>query len=108
MIFLLVALLAVAPGCASAAKVPPSFFGVMADGPLLFNGFNDQSEFDLMSQSGVETIRMAMPWSAMEPQPGQYDFAEKHVDSALRLSPHYYNTEAEVDAAVEALRESTR
>ena len=75
-ILLLVALLTVAPGCASAAKAPPNFFGVMADGPLLFNGFNDQSEFDLMSSSGVETIRMAMPWSAMEPQPGQYDFAD--------------------------------
>lgn len=34
---------------------------------------------------------------------GQYDFAEKGVESAIRLSPHYYNSEAEVDAAVEAV-----
>ncbi|MFC0629463.1 aminotransferase class V-fold PLP-dependent enzyme [Kribbella deserti] len=27
----------------------------------------------------------------------QYDFADKNVEWALRLSPHYYNTEAEVD-----------
>ena len=34
---------------------------------------------------------------------GLYDFAEKGVDSAVRLSPHYYNTESEVDAAIEAI-----
>ncbi len=66
-------------GCSSsagAAKVPPKFFGVMADGPLLYNGFDDQSEFDLMKRSGVQTIRMAMPWSNMEPQPGLLNFAD--------------------------------
>jgi selenocysteine lyase/cysteine desulfurase len=31
---------------------------------------------------------------------GQYDFADKNVESAIRYSPHYYNTEAEVDAAI--------
>ena len=36
---------------------------------------------------------------------GQYDFAEKGVDAALRVSPHYYNSEEEVEAAVEMLRE---
>jgi selenocysteine lyase/cysteine desulfurase len=34
---------------------------------------------------------------------GIYDFDAKRVESAVRLSPHYYNTEAEVDAAVEAV-----
>lgn len=34
---------------------------------------------------------------------GIYDFEAKGVETALRLSPHYYNTEAEVDAAVAAL-----
>ena len=33
---------------------------------------------------------------------GLYDFADKGVTSALRFSPHYYNTESEVDEAVEA------
>ena len=75
LIFLLVAALALVPGSASAAKVPANFFGVMADGPLLYNGFDDQAEFDLMARTGVQTVRMAMPWSAMEPQPGQYDFS---------------------------------
>lgn len=36
---------------------------------------------------------------------GLIDMAEKKVASALRLSPHYYNTLEEVDAAVEALGE---
>jgi selenocysteine lyase/cysteine desulfurase len=33
------------------------------------------------------------------------DFAEKHVEWALRVSPHYYNTYEEIDALVEALQE---
>jgi selenocysteine lyase/cysteine desulfurase len=36
---------------------------------------------------------------------GLIDMAEKRADGALRLSPHYYNTLEEVDAAIEALRE---
>jgi selenocysteine lyase/cysteine desulfurase len=36
---------------------------------------------------------------------GLLDMAEKNSRSAIRLSPHYYNTIEEVDAAVEALRE---
>ena len=74
-ISLLVAVLGLLPVTAGAAKVPPNFFGVMADGPLLYNGFDDQSEFDLMGRSGVQTVRIAMPWSTMEPQPGLFDFS---------------------------------
>lgn len=33
------------------------------------------------------------------------DFEDKQVDTALRLSPHYYNTEAEIDRTVHELRE---
>jgi selenocysteine lyase/cysteine desulfurase len=33
------------------------------------------------------------------------DFDEKGVEGALRLSPHYYNTDQELDAAVEAVEE---
>jgi selenocysteine lyase/cysteine desulfurase len=33
------------------------------------------------------------------------DMDEKGVSSALRISPHYYNTREEIDTAVEALRE---
>jgi selenocysteine lyase/cysteine desulfurase len=33
------------------------------------------------------------------------DYDDKRVTSSLRLSPHYYNTEEEIDLAVAALRE---
>jgi len=33
------------------------------------------------------------------------DFAQKGIEWALRLSPHYYNTEDEVHQAVLAVRE---
>ncbi|MFD1932740.1 aminotransferase class V-fold PLP-dependent enzyme [Nonomuraea mangrovi] len=38
----------------------------------------------------------------------QYDFADKDVEWALRLSPHYYNTEEEVDRVAAAVAELTR
>jgi selenocysteine lyase/cysteine desulfurase len=34
-----------------------------------------------------------------------YDFTDKGVEACVRLSPHYYNTEQEVDDVVDALRE---
>jgi selenocysteine lyase/cysteine desulfurase len=33
------------------------------------------------------------------------DMDEKRAGSAIRISPHYYNTAGEIDAAVDALRE---
>jgi selenocysteine lyase/cysteine desulfurase len=38
----------------------------------------------------------------------QYDFGDKDVDWCLRLSPHYYNTEAEVDEVAGAVAELAR
>jgi selenocysteine lyase/cysteine desulfurase len=38
----------------------------------------------------------------------QFDFGDKDVDWALRLSPHYYNTESEVDTVVAAVSELSR
>jgi selenocysteine lyase/cysteine desulfurase len=39
---------------------------------------------------------------------GIYDFTEKGVQTAVRLSPHYYNTEAEIAEAVDAFGEIVR
>ncbi len=36
-----------------------------------------------------------------------HDFGPRGVESAVRLSPHYYNTTAEVDAAVDVIRQLT-
>ena len=38
---------------------------------------------------------------------GLLDFPAKGVEAAVRLSPHYYNTEEEVDAALDALKSIT-
>ena len=35
----------------------------------------------------------------------RYDFGDKRIDWCLRLSPHYYNTEQEVDRVVELIRD---
>jgi selenocysteine lyase/cysteine desulfurase len=35
----------------------------------------------------------------------QFDFADKDITWAMRLSPHYYNTEDEVDAVAVAVAE---
>ncbi|GLZ80260.1 aminotransferase class V [Actinorhabdospora filicis] len=37
-----------------------------------------------------------------------FDFGDKDVDWAIRLSPHYYNTEDEVDAVIAAVAELAR
>ena len=36
---------------------------------------------------------------------GLLDFTEKRVESALRLSPHYYNTEEDTDRAIDTISE---
>jgi selenocysteine lyase/cysteine desulfurase len=41
--------------------------------------------------------------SSLDLGSGVIDFAEKGVEGALRVSPHYYNTEEELDRFVEAL-----
>jgi selenocysteine lyase/cysteine desulfurase len=35
---------------------------------------------------------------------GLLDFTEKRVESAIRISPHYYNTDDEIDAVTDAVR----
>lgn len=39
---------------------------------------------------------------------GQLDFGEKGVTSAIRLSPHYYNSEEEISTTIEAVAEFLR
>jgi selenocysteine lyase/cysteine desulfurase len=51
----------------------------------------------LLRKRGINTSASLRAYAVM-------DMDEKRVASALRLSPHYYNTEDELAAAVEALR----
>ena len=62
---LVCALVAAAP--AGARSVPPRFFGVMANGPLEAPGVDLVAEDAVMRSAGVETIRMPMQWSRLQP-----------------------------------------
>ncbi|HSR41102.1 MAG TPA: aminotransferase class V-fold PLP-dependent enzyme, partial [Longimicrobiales bacterium] len=54
----------------------------------------------------VEALReRGINTSAMGIDSGLLDFRDKEVDGALRISPHYFNTEEELDTLVEALEE---
>jgi hypothetical protein len=52
------------------ARTPQSFFGVMADGPLLAPDAPLRSEARLMRRSGVGTVRVAFYWRDMQPEAG--------------------------------------
>jgi hypothetical protein len=53
----------------SAARVPPGFVGVVADGPLLGSQVDLAHELDLMKTVGVQSVRVTFPWSAAQPYP---------------------------------------
>jgi selenocysteine lyase/cysteine desulfurase len=50
-----------------------------------------------LSQQGIN-ITASLQWY------GLLDFTEKRVESAIRISPHYYNTDDEIAAAIDAVR----
>ncbi|MFL5474809.1 MAG: aminotransferase, partial [Gemmatimonadales bacterium] len=49
--------------------------------------------------------RRGINTSSPEREDAVIDMDSKHVRSALRISPHYYNTREEIDSAVDALSE---
>ena len=54
-----------------------------------------------LRKQGINTSATFRQWAIL-------DMTEKRAESALRISPHYYNTEEEVDAAVEGIRHATK
>lgn len=71
---LLVAGAAVALALALSSTAPPKrrlsegfIVGVMADGPVFANGVNLNQQLDSMLASGVESLRVAVDWSAAQP-----------------------------------------
>jgi selenocysteine lyase/cysteine desulfurase len=65
-----------------------------------------------MGRDATEVVallrRRAINTSATFRQWAILDMEEKQVESALRVSPHYYNSEQEIDAVVDALRSLRR
>lgn len=57
------------PGDRAEAKIPADFYGVVAQGALL------ETDYALMEEGGVGSLRFPIEWSQVEPQPGVYDFA---------------------------------
>jgi selenocysteine lyase/cysteine desulfurase len=53
----------------------------------------------------LELRRRGINTSSPHREDAVIDMDEKGTESALRISPHYYNTNEEIDTAVEALRE---
>ena len=52
-----------------------------------------------------ELVRRGINTTASLRWYGLIDFTSKGTTSALRISPHYYNTEQEIDSVIEHLRE---
>jgi len=67
-------------------KVPNSFFGVMFDGALRGAPLEtQQTQFDLMARSGVESVRWVMSWEGMQSVPnGRFDY--DGPDRTVRLA----------------------
>ena len=80
---LLLVLLAL-PATASAAP-PRDFFGTMIDGPFTRPEipFDRSAEARVMRRAGIGTVRVVLNWSAIEPQPGQFDW--RASDGYVRL-----------------------
>jgi len=64
-------------------------------------GWDPSSLVRALRERGVNT-------SAVDRSSAVLDFDDKGIEGALRLSPHYFNTDSELEAAAEILRELVR
>lgn len=65
---------------------------------MAMDGVDSEAIVAHLASRGINTVSSLLEY-------GRYDFGEKGVRAAVRLSPHYYNTEAETDAAVQVITE---
>jgi hypothetical protein len=98
LIALLALLVAAAPARAAGRSVPQGWLGVVADGPL---DAGDTAEWDLMVPAGVESVRTAAFWPALQPSaaaPPDLSALDALVANAaqrgLALVPVVYGTPA--------------
>jgi polysaccharide biosynthesis protein PslG len=67
----LIAVLAAVPASAAKREVPRGWLGMVADGPLMEGAAGTpEAEWDLLAQSGAESVRMAFRWPALQPEAG--------------------------------------
>jgi hypothetical protein len=59
--------LATSSAAAATPRVPPSFVGVVMDGPLFEPPVNLQGELDQMVGAGVGSVRVVVDWSSAQP-----------------------------------------
>jgi polysaccharide biosynthesis protein PslG len=75
-------------------EVPPSFYGVVSQTPL------EADDFERMGEGRVGTLRILLPWSAVDPTPAGDDFDFSSVDpivlaaaeQGIRVLPVLYGT----------------
>ena len=68
---------------------------------VTIDGFDPFKMVAALRAQGVNTSAQGREYAVI-------DYDNKNVTGALRLSPHYYNTEIEVDQAVSAIRRIVR
>jgi hypothetical protein len=79
------ALLIVAPGASAARSVPQGFFGVMWDhGVATASPEVQDSQWDLMASSGVESVRTVFNWAAAQPDGRGSAFDFDRTDGVVR------------------------
>jgi selenocysteine lyase/cysteine desulfurase len=64
---------------------------------VVIPGWEAPALVDALRQRGINTSATLREYAVI-------DMAEKKATSALRISPHYYNTEAELETLIEGLR----
>jgi hypothetical protein len=68
----LIAVLAAAPAPAAKREVPRGWLGMVVDGPLMEGAAGTpEAEWDLLAQSGAESVRVAFRWPALQPEAGK-------------------------------------
>jgi selenocysteine lyase/cysteine desulfurase len=54
-----------------------------------------------LTRRGINTVASLREY-------GLFDFGDKHVDAAVRISPHYYNSDEEIESFVAAFDEASQ
>jgi len=68
---------------------------------LSVDAVKSETVVDLLSRRGINAS-VSQRWY------GMLDFTPRGIESAVRLSPHYYNSDEEIDTALDALRSIAR